>query len=508
MSDLIDIEEQPLVTLVDGFIPVPGPKGQPGTAIKGTLDDPADLPATGAPGDAWLIDGDLWVWTEVAGVLTWVNVGSFPQGEQGEPGPPGPAGADSTVPGPPGPTGPTGAASTVPGPTGPPGSTGPQGPAGAASTVPGPQGVQGIQGPAGATGPASTVPGPQGVQGPAGATGATGAQGDQGIPGPAGGGTISDVWSWIAAATAPGTVGATKVAVNHDDPRLATVLLIHKESKNGNIDYSTTISALVVGDHIYLQSKTNSSSFHRYNITAAPTLLGGTTWQIGVTTNTGSPSGSEPANGADLLVAFQFQPLQGPAGPAGPTGTTGATGSQGPQGIQGVAGTTGATGPGVPIGGILDQVLGKTSSTDFATSWRTLTKADVGLPNVDNTTDAAKPVSTATQTALDAKAPIRRTLNAQTGTTYAPVVADENRMVTLSNAAAITVTMPSNTTQGFAIGAEVDFLWLGAGQPTFVAGSGATLNGTPGLKLRAQWSAATAKKIAADAWVLVGDLSA
>jgi hypothetical protein len=35
-----------------------------------------------------------------------------------------------------------------------------------------------------------------------------------------------------------------------------------------------------------------------------------------------------------------------------------------------------------------------------------ITKSDVGLANVDNTTDANKPVSTATQTALDAKAPL------------------------------------------------------------------------------------------------------
>lgn len=33
-----------------------------------------------------------------------------------------------------------------------------------------------------------------------------------------------------------------------------------------------------------------------------------------------------------------------------------------------------------------------------------VTKADVGLSNVDNTSDANKPISTATQTALDAKA--------------------------------------------------------------------------------------------------------
>ena len=102
---------------------------------------------------------------------------------------------------------------------------------------------------------------------------------------------------------------------------------------------------------------------------------------------------------------------------------------------------------------------------------------------------------------------MRRPLNAQTGTTYAPVVADENTMVTLSNAAAITVTLPSNATQVIPIAAEIDFLWLGVGQPTFVAGSGATVNGTPGLKLRGRYSAATAKKISTDGWVVLGDLA-
>ena len=38
-------------------------------------------------------------------------------------------------------------------------------------------------------------------------------------------------------------------------------------------------------------------------------------------------------------------------------------------------------------------------------SWLTLTKSKVGLGNVDNTTDAGKPVSTLTQAALDLKAP-------------------------------------------------------------------------------------------------------
>jgi hypothetical protein len=37
-------------------------------------------------------------------------------------------------------------------------------------------------------------------------------------------------------------------------------------------------------------------------------------------------------------------------------------------------------------------------------SWQPLDKTAVGLGNVDNTSDLAKPVSTATQTQLDAKA--------------------------------------------------------------------------------------------------------
>jgi hypothetical protein len=45
----------------------------------------------------------------------------------------------------------------------------------------------------------------------------------------------------------------------------------------------------------------------------------------------------------------------------------------------------------------------KASSTAGSGSWQSLTKTDVGLANVDNTSDANKPISTATQTALNGK---------------------------------------------------------------------------------------------------------
>lgn len=52
-----------------------------------------------------------------------------------------------------------------------------------------------------------------------------------------------------------------------------------------------------------------------------------------------------------------------------------------------------------------------TTSTTAAAGNHTHTKSDVGLGNVDNTSDANKPVSTATQTALDAKVPTSRTIS-------------------------------------------------------------------------------------------------
>ena len=63
---------------------------------------------------------------------------------------------------------------------------------------------------------------------------------------------------------------------------------------------------------------------------------------------------------------------QGPTGATGPQGPTGATGSQGPPGATGPQGPTGSTGPagvGVPTGGTANQVMSKTSATDYATAW-------------------------------------------------------------------------------------------------------------------------------------------
>ncbi len=66
-------------------------------------------------------------------------------------------------------------------------------------------------------------------------------------------------------------------------------------------------------------------------------------------------------------------------------------------------GLAGPAGEGVPTGGTTGQWLKKIGSANFASAWATLTKSDIGLGSVDNTSDLNKPISTATQAALDLK---------------------------------------------------------------------------------------------------------
>lgn len=97
--------------------------------------------------------------------------------------------------------------------------------------------------------------------------------------------------------------------------------------------------------------------------------------------------------------------------------------------------------------------------------------------------------------------------NAQTGTSYTLALSDRDKIVELNNAASITLTVPTNASVAFPIGSSVTLLQTGAGQVT-IGGAGVTINGTPGLKLRTQWSSATLIKRATDTWVAIGDLAA
>lgn len=102
-----------------------------------------------------------------------------------------------------------------------------------------------------------------------------------------------------------------------------------------------------------------------------------------------------------------------------------------------------------------------------------------------------------------------QSINAQTGTTYTLVSTDAGKLVTLSNASAITLTVPRDSAATIPVGSYVELVQLGAGQVTVAAGSGATLRvGGLTAKARAQYSSFGVQKIAADTWRLYGDLAA
>ena len=90
---------------------------------------------------------------------------------------------------------------------------------------------------------------------------------------------------------------------------------------------------------------------------------------------------------------------------------------------------------------------------------------------------------------------------------YTLIATDVGTLVEINMASANTLTVPTNASVAYPIGAQINLLQTGAG-PVTVGGAGVTINGTPGLKLRAQWSAATLIKRGTDTWVLIGDLSA
>ena len=100
-------------------------------------------------------------------------------------------------------------------------------------------------------------------------------------------------------------------------------------------------------------------------------------------------------------------------------------------------------------------------------------------------------------------------INAQTGASYTTVLADDGKLITVSNASANTLTIPPNSSVAFGIGTQINIAQLGAGATTIVAGAGVTLNSDGAkLKLNAQYAVATCVKTDTNTWFVVGNLKA
>jgi len=130
------------------------------------------------------------------------------------------------------------------------------------------------------------------------------------------------------------------------------------------------------------------------------------------------------------------------------------------------------------LGGTTGQVLSKTSNTNMDFTW---------IEQDDSTL----------------------AFNAQTGTTYTLVVADAaNKLVTTSNASAVTVTIPPSV---FTTGNTINVQSIGVGLTSFAQGAGVTITSTGATAsapiLRARYSAATIICTGSNTFTIVGDLT-
>jgi hypothetical protein len=128
-------------------------------------------------------------------------------------------------------------------------------------------------------------------------------------------------------------------------------------------------------------------------------------------------------------------------------------------------------------GGTTGQVLSKASGTDMDFTWT----------EQDDTT---------------------LSFNAQTGTTYTLVAADLGKLVTTSNASAVTVTVPPSV---FAAGNIINLQSIGVGLTSLAQGAGVTITSTGATasapKLRARYSACSIICTGSNTFTVVGDIS-
>jgi len=163
-------------------------------------------------------------------------------------------------------------------------------------------------------------------------------------------------------------------------------------------------------------------------------------------------------------------------------------------------------------GGTTGQVLSKNSNTDMDFIWVTDAAGDItnvsvtspltgggssgsvtvgilsgttsnlGAVQLSDSTSSTSTTLAATANAVktsydlaNAALPKLLAFNAQTGTTYTLVAGDADKLVTTSNASAITVTIPPSV---FSAGQQINVQSIGVGLTTFAAGAGVTITST------------------------------
>ena len=150
------------------------------------------------------------------------------------------------------------------------------------------------------------------------------------------------------------------------------------------------------------------------------------------------------------------------------------------------------------------------ASPTFTGTVSGITKSMVGLGNVDNTSDSNKPISSLTQTALNAKSDNLISTDITTSTSYSISSSDLYKRIEFNSTSPITVTIPADITLNLPVGSSIEFLQANTGKITVQGESVSVLIYGPDnqFKSRVQWSSIFIEKRAANSWLVTGDTEA
>jgi hypothetical protein len=156
-------------------------------------------------------------------------------------------------------------------------------------------------------------------------------------------------------------------------------------------------------------------------------------------------------------------------------------------------------------------------SIDLATNTVTGTIAqfnsavsDANLATIDGSETLINKTLT-TPTLNDPK--INLAFDSQTGSTYTVVLNDNGQVVTMDNASANTLSIPTNASVNYPVGTQINILQIGVGQTTIQAVTSGTTTilstaATPAApKIRARYGMATCIKAGTDLWYVIGDIA-
>lgn len=242
-------------------------------------------------------------------------------------------------------------------------------------------------------------------------------------------------------------------------------------------------------------------------------------------------------NGIDTWIDLGFSVgptgpagLNGATGPTGPTGNIGPTGPTGPTGLTGIPGATGPTGAASnvtgPTGPTGPQGLAGTSVTilgSFSNAgdlpltgsagdgylvagdlyvWDDLNSEWDNVGTIAGPTGPIGPTGDTGPIGPTGSWESAQTVQTKTAS-YSLINSDVGKIILMDNSSDADITI--NAELNLSAGQRIDVIAIGDGAVTFVA-SGVTVNGTPGLRCREKYSAATVCCIGVNNYIVIGDL--